>query len=243
MSFKAGRIAALGATLAAVGAMAVATTSASAAFPVNCEEAKPEAPLCENFTEFEVFGSLGIKKLNQTIELKEGKFNGYLELLSLYPITGIVHGVTTVKPFEVPIKLFGISSKVALTFEQVGNVNGSLTQLATATGSPNCEQNPSEPCVNLSVPTEVNIGFTSLTIFGFKFPLHCKTSKPFSLPLSENLRLNEELLDFEVGSHFTGTDTFPSVTCSNELFASLNSSILTSQFSGPENTYSLFIRE
>jgi len=242
MSLKASRIAALGAILAAVGAMSFATASASASTPVTCEEAKSTAPICENFTEFELFGSLGVKKLGQTVELKEGRFNGYIELLDLFPITGVVHGVSTVKPFEVPVKLFGTSAKVGLTFEQVGNVNGSLKEIANA-GNPNCELNPSEICVNLSVPTEVNIGFTSVTIFGLKFSIKCKTSKPFLLPLSENLRVNEELLDFEVGSHFTGTDTFPSVSCGRELLGSFNSKLLTEDFSGPENTYSLYIRE
>jgi hypothetical protein len=241
MSMKTCRVAAIGATLAAVGTMAVAATSASAA-ALNCEEAKSTAPICENFVQFEASGTIQDKKANEAIPLNEGRFNGYLELLSLQPITGQVHGLVTSQPQEVEAKLFGLPAKLGVTFEQVGVTNGSLTQLSPE-GNPNCERIPTEVCVNLSVPTEANIGFTSLTVFGLKFSLKCKTSKPISFPLSDNLMLNEELLNFEVGSHFVGTTTFPSVTCGTEFFKSLNENLLTSDFSGPENAYSLFIRE
>jgi len=240
MSLKASSIGVLGATLVAMGAMAVATASASAA-PLTCEEAKSTAPICVNFVQFEASGSITDKKLNEPIPLNEGRFNGYLELVNLAPITGLVHGLVTSQPQEVEVKLFGSPAKLAVTFEQVGVTNGSLNQIA-AEGSPNCERIPTEVCVNLSVPTEANIGFHSITVFGLKFSMNCKTSKPISFPLSENLMLFEELLNFEVGSHFTGTTTFPSVTCGPELFKFLNESLLTSNFSGPENPYSLFIR-
>jgi hypothetical protein len=237
------RIAAIGATLAAIGTMAVAATPAAAA-PLNCKEAQEAgstAPICENFTEFEASGSILDKKLNQAIPLNKGLFNGYLELLSLAPITGQVHGLVTSQPQELEVKVFGTTAKIGVTFEQVGVTNGSLTQLSPE-GNPNCERIPTEVCVNLSVPTEANIGFTSFTIFGLKFSLKCKTATPISFPLSDNLMLNEELLNFEVGSHFVGTTTFPAVKC-NELFAFITEPLLTSEFSGPENSYSLFIRE
>jgi hypothetical protein len=240
MSWKTCRIAAIGAALAAVATTAVAATSASAA-ALNCEEAKSTAPVCENFVQFEASGSIIDRKLNEAIPLNEGSFNGYLELLDLQPINGVVHGLVTSQPQEVEIKLFGQPAKLGVTFEQVGVTTGSLKQLVPE-GSPNCERIPEEICVNLSVPTEANIGFTSLTIFGLKFSLKCKTATPISFPLSENLMLYEELLNFEVGSHFTGTTTFPSVKC-NEFLSFITEPLLTSEFSGPENSYSLFIRK
>jgi hypothetical protein len=243
MSLKARSIGALGATLVAMGAMAVASATASAVAPLTCAEAKSEAKICEDLVEFEASGSITDRKLNQAIPLKEGRYNGYLELQNLFPVSGLVHGLVTSQPLEVEVKLFGSPAKVGVTFEQVGVVTGSLTQIEPK-GSPNCELNPvEEVCVTLSVPTEANIGFTSVTVFGLKFPMKCKTSKPIVFPLTENLRLVEELLNFEVGSHFTGTTTFPSVTCGAELFKFLNESFLTSDFSGPENSYSLFIRK
>jgi hypothetical protein len=241
MSLKAGSIGVLGATLAAIGTMALAATSASAA-PLNCEEAKTEAPLCLNFVEFEAGGTLFDKKLNQEIPLNEARFNGYLELLSISPVEGNVHGLVTSKPIETSVKVLGTTAKVGVQFEQVGVTNGKLTQIASA-GSPNCEQNPAEPCVTLSVPTEANIKFSSITIFGIKFSISCETSKPIQFPLSENLQLFGELLDYEVGSHFVGTTEFPSVKCGNELFKFINEPLLTDDFSGPGNSYSLYIRE
>jgi hypothetical protein len=239
MSLKTPSIGVVGATLAAMGAMAVGSATASAA-PLTCEEAKA-THFCVNFVEFEASGALSDRKLNQAIPLNEGKFYGYLELLNLAPVSGSVHGLVKSQPQEVPIRLFGHLAKLTVTFEQVGVSNGSLTQIAPA-GSPNCELNPLDVCVTLSVPTEANIGFTSLTSSGINFSMGCKTAKPISFPLSENLRLSEELLNFEVGSHFTGTTTFPEVTCPKEPHQALNQRLLTEAYSGPENTYSLFIR-
>jgi len=240
MSLKASSIRMLGTTLAAMGAMAVATASASAA-PLTCEEAGSTAPLCLNFVQFEASGSLIDKKLNEPIPLNEGRFNGYLELVSLAPITGFVHGLVTSQPQEIPTRLFGHNAKLTVTFEQVGITSGTLNQIPVE-GSPNCERIPTEVCVNLSVPTEANIGFTSLTSSGTNFSMNCKTSKPISFPLSENLMLNEELLNFAVGSHFVGTTDFPPVTCAKEPRQNKNERLLTETFSGPDNPYSLFIR-
>jgi hypothetical protein len=98
--------------------------------------------------------------------------------------------------------------------------------------------------VTLSVPTLANIRFTSITTSeGPNFAMECETSTPISFPLLENLRLTEELLNFEVGSHFTGTITFPTVTCVKEPRQKRNERLLTEAFSGPENSYSLFIRK
>jgi hypothetical protein len=242
MSLKTPSIGALGATLVATGAMAVASATASAA-PLTCAEAKSEAKICEDLVEFEASGSITDRKLNEAIPLEQGRFNGYLELLNLSPVTGLVHGVVTSQPQEVPVRMFGQLVKITVKFEQVGVTNGSINQIEPA-GSPNCELNPQEVCVTLSVPTEANIRFTSLTSSeGPNFSMECITSTPISFPLSENLRLVEELLNFEVGSHFTGTTTFPPVTCVKEPRQKRNERLLTEAFSGPENSYSLFIRK
>jgi hypothetical protein len=244
MSLKS-RVVMLAGTLAAVGAMSVASTSAASAATIcETEAAAGKLPagtvFCESIENFEVSGTLGIKKLNQTVELKEGTFNGYVAFSSFAPITGVVSGVTAAKPFETTLKIFGLSSKVGVTFEQVGTVKGSLDQIAPE-GSPNCELNPAAPCVTESVPTEANLGFTSITVLGLKIPLECKTSKPVKLPLSENLRLFEELLNPEVGSHFVGTTTYPSISCKG-LLGLIEGGLLTSLVSGPNNSYSLFIK-
>jgi hypothetical protein len=145
-----------------------------------------------------------------------------------------------IKPSEATIKLFGgLPTKVGLTFEQVGEAEG----LVTSALSSNCVNSPGDLCVHESVPIKANIGFTSLTLFGLKFPLSCKTATAVNLPLEENLLLFEELLNNTVGSHFTGTTAFPAINCTEFLTGSFNSALLTSLFSGPGNTYSLFVKK
>jgi hypothetical protein len=232
------RFVAFASTLAVCGALSVAATSAPAA-AATCPE--PNF-LCEKIENFEVFGTLHDKKLNQDVQLKEGAFNGIVAITGISPITGVIQGVTTAKPFEAPIKLFGLTAKVGLTFEEVGEANGVLDQIEPAG---NCLAAPSELCVHESIPTQANLGFTSITLFGLKIPLHCKTSKTVSLPLEEDLMLFAELLNPKVGSHFTGETTFPSISCNffeEPLTAVFNSVLLTSLFSGPGNTYSLFVK-
>jgi hypothetical protein len=237
MSLKT-RFVAFATAVVAAGALSVAATSAASA--ATCPEG---TILCKSIENFEVSGTLTAKKLNQTIELKGGTFNGFVALSSFVPIAGELDGVTSIPPFEAPIKLFGLTTKVGLTFEEVGEAKGTLTGAAAGTG--NCAANPAGICVTESIPTSANIGFTSITLLGLKLPLSCKTSKPASLPLEETLLLFEELLNPAVGSHFTGTTTFPSVTCEffkEPLTALFNSALLTSLFSGPGNNYSLFVK-
>jgi hypothetical protein len=245
MSFKT-RFVAFASVLAAVGAISVAATSAASADICESEAAAGKLPagtlLCNSIENFEVSGTLTDKKLNQSVELKEGTFNGFVAITGVGPITGVIHGVTAAKPFEATIKLFGLPTKVGLTFTQVGESNGVLNQIAP-TG--NCLAAPEELCVHESIPTSANLGFTSITLFGLKIPLHCKTSSPVSLPLEENLMLFGELLNPAIGSHFTGTTTFPSISCNffeEPLTAIFNSVLLTSLFSGPGNSYSLFVK-
>jgi hypothetical protein len=249
MSFKT-RFLAIASTLAAVGAISVAATSAASAATI-CETEASKLPagtvFCKSIENFEVSGSLTAKKLNQSIELKEGTFNGYAAFTSLaffeQNVHGVIHGTVSVPPFEATIKLFGLSTKVGLSFTQEGPSEGVIESVADGTG--NCANIPTAPCVKETIPTKANIGFTSITLFGLKLPLHCKTAKPASLPLEENLLLFQELLNPEVGSHFTGTTTFPPVTCNffeEPLTALFNSALLTSLFSGPGNSYSLFVK-
>jgi hypothetical protein len=228
------RFVAFATTLALCGGLSVAATSA----PASAAECPAMSFLCEKIEGFEVFGTLHDKKLNQDVQLKEGAFNGIVAITGVAPITGIIEGVTTAKPFEAPIKLFGIETKVGLTFEEVGEAKGVLDQIEP-TG--NCLAAPSELCVHESIPTQANLGFTSITLFGVKIALNCKTSSTVSLPLEENLMLFAELLNPKVGSHFTGETTFPSIKCEGPAGA-IEGIVLTRLFSGPGNTYSLFVK-
>jgi hypothetical protein len=196
---------------------------------------------CDSIENFEVSGALTDKKLNQALEVKEGTFNGFVALTGYTPIEGALHGAVAIKPSEATITVFGQPTKVGLTFEQVGESEGSI--MSALLGSGNCANNPSDICVHETIPTKANIGFTSITLFGLKFPLSCKTSTPVNLPLEETLLLFEELLNGGVGSHFIGTTTFPTIRCTEFLLGSFNSALLTDLFSGEGNTYSLYVKE
>jgi hypothetical protein len=240
------RLVAFASTLAAAGALSVAATSAASAETI-CEREGTAGKLpagtifCNGIENYEVSGTLTDKKLNQSVGLKEGTFNGYLAFTSIFPFEGNISGVTAQKPFEATIKVFGIPTKVGLTFE-LGEANGVFTEIEPA-GSPNCEVSPGEPCEHVSIPTSASLGFTSITLFGLKLPLRCKTSSPVSLPLEENLLLFEELGNPTVGLHFTGTTTFPPIHCTGFLVGPFEGTLLTTLFSGPGNTYSLFVKE
>jgi hypothetical protein len=212
------RIAALVVTLAAVGAMFTATTSASA-FTI-------KAP----FENWKVNGTLTIKKLNQTITFPEGTFNGEA-VIELPAFKGSVSGTTAIPTFETTIKLFGIPAKATLSFEQVGSVAGSIT------GTEGCEGRAG--CVDLSVPTNANLVVDKLEILGITFGERCETSKPGLLNLNDVLTLGELI---SVGSHFTGTTEIASMKC-NGLFGFINGAELTALMSGPGNAYSISIAQ
>jgi hypothetical protein len=237
MSLKT-RFVAFATAVVAAGALSAGVTSAASA-----AECPAGTLLCKQIENFEVSGTLTAKKLNQTITLPSGgTFNGFVALSSFVPIAGSLDGVVAVPAFEAPVKLFGLTTKVGLTFTSP-EAKGSLTGVPAGTG--NCANNPAGLCVNEKIPTSATIGFTSITLFGLKLPLHCKTASAVSLPLEENLLLFEELLNPAVGSHFTGTTSFPPVSCNffEEPFTALyNSALLTSLFSGPGNNYSLFVK-
>jgi hypothetical protein len=115
---------------------------------------------------------------------------------------------------------------VGLEFTRVGSIEGSVGESATIPGD-----------FSLSLPAKANIGFSSITIFGLKIPTTCVTSEPLAFNLLDTLSL-EELLSS--GAHFMGTTKFPALKCEGSTGA-LDSTILTSLFSGPSNPYSMTI--
>jgi hypothetical protein len=208
------RITAVVVALAAVVAMFVVTASASA------------FTFTTVFENWRVTGSLTDKKLNQTIVFPEGTFNGEAEI-ELPALTGAVSGTTAIPTFETTIKLFGLPAAVQVSFVQVGSVNGSIA------GTAGCEERPA--CVDLSVPTKVNLVLKNLKILGLTIPETCETSEPGLLALNDVLTVTELA---SVGSHFTGTTKIATIKC-NGFLGFLNGPILTSVMSGPENPYAI----
>ena len=120
---------------------------------------------------------------------------------------------------------------VGIAFSQVGEADG------TVTPAPSADCAAEGACVNLSIPTKANVGFTVVGILGITVPTHCQTSEPITLPLSANANLLEVT---GKGTHFTGTVTIPPITCPG-LKGLLLGPVLTAALSGPENPYSLSI--
>jgi hypothetical protein len=229
MSHKIGRIAALIATVTALGAVAVAAPPASAA----------QLVITPKFTNWVVAGSLTAKKSQQTVTLPQGStFNGSGELI-LEEVSGLVlgHGTITgsvfVPPFNAVLTLpiLGIPTPVTtgITFNQVGQAEGTVTP---ATG---CVQ--VNACVKVTVPTKANVGFTVVGILGVQVPTHCETSEPVELALTQTLNLLEIVRN---GNHFTGTTTIPPIKCPGLLGLVLGP-VLTTALSGPENPYTISI--
>jgi hypothetical protein len=221
-------MAALVAALAAIVVLGVTAASASAGLLIT-----------PKFNKWIVTGSLTDKKLGQTINLPEGStFSGSGELNVNAPtdITGTINGEVFVPPFTAKISLFGIPTEVGLTFTEVGPANGTIKSVA-ASNCPKPVAGTPETCVNLSVPTKVNLGITSLSLGAVKIPSQCETIEPVSFPLSTNLTLLEIIT---VGSHFSGNVNIPIVKCRG-LFGFLLATDLTLLFSGPENPFTLNI--
>jgi lysophospholipase L1-like esterase len=176
------------------------------------------------FVNWVVSGTIGIKKLNQSITLPAGStFNGEASL-NLLTDSGSLSGTYAIPSFEATLKLLGIPAKVGLEITQVGTIAGSI---AKGTGGN----------VTLSTPTAVNVGFNTISILGLTIPTKCQGTEPVQLNLVDNLTLNELLT---TGSHFTGTTTFPTVKCEGTL-GTLEGTVLSALFSGPNNPFSISV--
>jgi hypothetical protein len=210
------RSVALVVALAAVAATFVLTASASA------------FTFTTYFTNWRVTGSLTDKKLNQVIVFPQGTFNGEAEI-ELNTLSGALFGTTEIPTFETTIKLFGLPANVQVTFQQVGLVEGSIKPSSGCTTE--------GACIDLSVPTKVNLILKNLKILGLTIPETCETTEPGLLALNEPLTISEFI---SVGSHFTGTTKIAPIKC-NGLFGLLNGPLLTAVMSGPENAYAINI--
>jgi len=250
MRLKTSRIAALAGTLAVVGVMSVATTSASAKVIL------PTHEMCHGEEEIEgkiippsnpsglligpvgleqpVSGFMTVKKLGQSIALKNGRFAGTIGLCvreGLKVEGGIIKGEVGFPPFTAPLKILGIPTELGMEIKQFGEGEGTITRPAG-----NEEEEPVK--LTLNVPAEANIAFTALNISGIKIPTQCETAQPVKLPLVKTLSLEELVL----GTTITGTATLPNIKCRG-LFGGVLGPVLSLLMSGPENAFSLTFGE
>ena len=226
------RAALLGAT-AAIGTLAFTAVPASAGV------------LRQPFKNWVVSGSLTPKKLGEPVNLPKGStFNGKAEISfvgNFEHINGTLAGAVNVPPFTATIPLLGlIPTTVGVTFEEVGPANGTVVGAPSST----CTGDTSQ-CVDVNVPTKINIGITSLGTaieaagIGVEpsLPTHCETSEPISFDLNEHVSLFVLAI---FGPEFAGTTTIPSMKCTGPEGLVLET-VLTALMSGPENAYALKI--
>ena len=225
MSRNIGRIAAVAAAVAAIGAMSIATTPAAAI----TEPVK--------FTNWAVWGSLTPKRLNEPVVLPKGStFNGTSEVtITPTEFSGTLSGNILVPPFKASLKLVGlVPTTVGVTFTQVGPAEGAL---ATAPAADCSNPRFGTSCVKLSVDTKADVGIAAAGILGIEVPTQCETSEPIAFHLSAYVPI-EELILQDAGPHFTGTTTIPTISCGGLTGIPL-SVLLTTLMSGPENPYAL----
>ena len=237
MSLRFGRIAALAASLGAVGAMFVATTPASAIPTVT-----------QQFENWVVTGSLTPKKLNEPVVLPKGStFNGSATITytgDYENISGTATGIVAVPSFNASLALLGIvPTNVGVTFQQVGKSEGTITPGEL---TPECPTHSGvSQCVNMSVLSNVNVGITMLgtnveepgVSLGASVTTNCVTSEPIAFHLSTQIKLPILLV---WGPAFTGTTTIPPLKCEGPE-ALLLAPVLSAVMSGPDNSYELAI--
>ncbi len=225
MSRRMWRIAAVAAPLAVIGAMSLAAAPAWAGFSTS-------------FVNWAVSGSLTPKKLNEPVTLPKGStFNGVADIETLSPteLSGTVKGKLYVPPFKTTLKLAGlIPSEVGVKFTEAGPSEGALSfaPASACAGSPYAGQ-----CATMSVTSKAIIGITVIGLLGIDVPTQCQTTEPVTFNLKTTLTLGE-LLD--VGPHFTGTTTIPTISCEG-LSGLVLGTLITGLMSGPENPYALYI--
>src|SRR3954454_22837105 len=179
----------------------------------------PDAVL--KFNNWDLTGSVTVKKLHQTITLPpQSTFNGAANLTQ-----GTLSGDIAVPPFTATIRVLGIPSKVKLTFSEDGPATGTIGP------DPNNQDN-----LLINATAKANLGISGVGIGGFMIPTQCTTASPVTFAL----KASQPALELTQGTSFTGTTTFPSIRC-NGLVGPLLGGALTVLFAGPDNPFALRI--
>jgi hypothetical protein len=90
----------------------------------------------------------------------------------------------------------------------------------------------------LTLPVQLELGFTSLGLLGLNVPTSCSTSAPVALTLSDTLT-KEALLS--KGWAFSGATTIPRVSCSGGLLGALYGEVISGLISGAGASYSFTV--
>jgi hypothetical protein len=167
---------------------------------------------------WQVGGSLGVKKLNEDIQLPPGSvFNG-----GITPPPLRVEGHTTIPDFTTTIKLLGLLPN---------HIGLSITETAPTTGT--IRPNPGGTATT-KVTVSSNIRIKSLRVGLLPVPVgrNCHTSSPVILNLDDT-----GVLDVINGFAFEGFYTIPKLTGCGLVTPTLNLLM-----AGPNNPYALTLK-
>ncbi len=172
------------------------------------------------FDNWKVSGTLGLKKLHQSIQLPAtSTFSGEANLTQ-----GTISGHTTIPDFTTPVKLLGlVPTQVALSIKETSPTAGTL----------HFDENANS-IVDASTAADVRI--RKLSLLGLSVPpgANCHTSSPVVLPLQGSAPLTELGTD---GITFTGTYNLPRLTGCGLLTPTLNLLM-----AGPNNPFTLGLK-
>ncbi len=172
------------------------------------------------FDNWKVSGTLGLKKLNQNIQVPAtSTFNGEANLTQ-----GTISGHTTIPDFTTPVKLLGlVPTQVALSIKETSPTTGTIHFDQTGNS-----------IVDASTAADVRI--RKLSLLGLSVPpgANCHTSSPVVLPLQGSSRL----VDLGTkGIAFNGTYDLPRLTGCGLLTPTLNLLM-----AGPNNPFTLGLK-
>ena len=173
-------------------------------------------------------GSLTPRRLGRPIALPSGSTFSASGQFSSETGDGSLTANLAVPAFNTTLKLFGmIPTNLGLTLSQAGSAEGTLAQSESVTGDE-----------TITLPVKLNIGVTSIRLFGLTIPTKCATVEPLSPTLSANITSEQLLTD---GWSFGGTAASPRIKCEG-LLGGVSGFVLSALLSGPETTYALTIR-
>ena len=185
---------------------------------------EPVLPAHEELhSEWKLAGSLTPKKLGQPINLPAG--SSFTDtLFRILPNNAwSISGSLSIPPFTAPLKVFGlVPASLGVSLTQADPVSGSAIP---------AESDPAR----LELSANLNMGITSVRLFGLKVPTSCAATEPIALAVSTTLT-QEELR--ATGWEFAGTTSLPRIKCEGS-FGPLVGTLLSLLVTGPGNPYAL----
>jgi hypothetical protein len=198
------RLATLAIAVVALGAIAAPAAQADTIIP---------------FTNWQVGGTLGVKKLNQNISIPEGStFNGSANLTQ-----GTLSGDTTIPDFNATVKVLGVPTRIGLSIKETAPASGTLTLNSDGTIT-----------IDAPVSSDIRIRTLSLGLLSISAGFNCHTSSPVVLPLHATAPLATALSS---GLTFSGTYDLPTLTGCGLLTPTLNLLM-----AGPNNPFNVTFR-